>query len=482
MHERVSSVVLLFFLLLGMRLTALGAERRSCAVLPFESGKLLSEEETQSLMYRYDAALRRTDALQVMTRGEVSRRLAAAGHDRKRYSSAAAAAIAAGTALGVEYVIFGNVEQQGNRWYLETSLVDVSRHRYINRVRSYLEDSREPFLLLAPGSNAKDLFTDVKLPRTSVRAPQALERQPEPAPEVAPVPKPAPPGTAPERTPDTTPKPTPKPHRPTVTPAPTIDRPERPEPLDLDLDLGAGSDIDDVLSYVSGNLEVGTRFIARTLLSENKDNFLGSIDHLEMDEDMFPTDIFVAWFFTEDLGIEFEWDTIEADTITTKDGHNDGRVRLSGPVVSMIARFPITTATEEFFNRLTPYAGVGVAFLGGNFEPEGWWHHGFSHPDWHAAEQRYADWVAAGQPPWPNGGYQRNLSVKGTTGFVVTGGCTALLDWWDGLYADFYIRYMNVRSDATVVLSRYATIVDDERTAELPFHNLTFGLGLRYAF
>ena len=180
MHKRVSSVVLLFFLLLGMRLTALGAERRSCAVLPFESGKLLSEEETQSLMYRYDAALRRTDALQVMTRGEVSRRLAAAGHDRKRYSSAAAAAIAAGTALGVEYVIFGNVEQQGNRWYLETSLVDVSRHRYINRVRSYLEDSREPFLLLAPGSNAKDLFTDVKLPRTSVRAPQALERQPEP--------------------------------------------------------------------------------------------------------------------------------------------------------------------------------------------------------------------------------------------------------------------------------------------------------------
>lgn len=459
MRNRIWTVVLLPGFLTALLASRAAGSMPSCAVLPFETDSVLSEEDGQALMYRFDAALRREGAFEVMTRGEVGRRLAIRKHDPAKYSSGGAAALGAGVALGVDYVIFGTVEQKGNRWYLETSLIDVQRHRYVGRIRSFLDDTRERFLVLAPASNARDLLMEYK-PRQSQRQTPSTSAQ-----------RPGPPVTTGETS------------KPSVDaqPAPATP-PGSPKIEDLGFDIMTETDMDSPFYLVAEKLEVGTRMIVRTLLSENKDNFLGSIDHLELDEDLLPTDIFVAWFFTEDLGIEFEWDTIEADTITTQDGHNDGRVELTGPVVSLMARFPIRNAREPFLNCLTPYTGVGIAVFSGHFEPEGWWHNGFSHPDWHTAQKLYTDWLAAGQPPWPNGGYQRTLSVDNTIGFLLTGGCTAAIAAVDGLSVDMYLRYMNVKSDTTVVLSRYERIIEDERTAALPLHNLTFGLGVRYAF
>jgi hypothetical protein len=235
-----------------------------------------------------------------------------------------------------------------------------------------------------------------------------------------------------------------------------------------DHESGAESSI---RSTIAGRLEVGVRVSQFSLLEDSsgaldafgvpQGTFIGTINGLEEEQELIPPEVFVHFNLNQYIGIELAYDSLELKTRTVDD-KSDGTLTMSGPVFSLIGRYP----TGGSF---TPYAGLGVALFGAEFDAQAHWALGFTNPE---------EFAAAGSPSTPNGGRTRTMFVDDGTGVVLTGGC--LWRFADDWAADAFVRYMDIDSSALfrVQVSGRTTT---EGTGTFIGENLAFGIGVRYA-
>jgi outer membrane protein W len=216
-------------------------------------------------------------------------------------------------------------------------------------------------------------------------------------------------------------------------------------------------------AFSANRLEVGTRITAFALQDTTNPKFLGTINRLKESQSALPLKIFIDWFFHPNWGGELMWDYLRVET-GTREGNSDGDWTLTGPVLSVIGRYPNDT-------QWTPYAGLGFAFYNAGFEPEAWWHLGFHSPD---------EWIAEGSPGESISGLTQNMQPKDPVGIVVQGGCTYefAADW----LLDLHARFTSVEIDDFHVLSVEGTPIDSRGTYKIPLSHISFGIGIRYAF
>jgi opacity protein-like surface antigen len=226
-----------------------------------------------------------------------------------------------------------------------------------------------------------------------------------------------------------------------------------------------------------GHLEIGTRIVHFGIKKDTGGGFLGTIDKLDAKQNYDPTRIFAAWkggtVERFPWGVELTWERLAVNTITSSTGQNDGTLELSGPVLTVFARWPTPS-------RFTPFAGVGAVYFNRTHVTKGWWHHGFyDAEDWREADREYYWWRATGAEPWPNEGVTRTFDLEESWGWVFTAGCAAALI--PNLEAELYFRYTGVDVDNTYSLAFYGVPVD-VRHNTFDLSNYAWGVGARYRF
>lgn len=220
---------------------------------------------------------------------------------------------------------------------------------------------------------------------------------------------------------------------------------------------------EDATRGVAGKLEVGSRIVTYSLLDPDGD-FMGSIDHLDEEQDLTPNRFFVDWLFSPYWGVELTWDEIQMSTITMADGHDDGTIMADGPIFTVFGRYPNNSM-------VTPFAGMGLAFLSGSFDPETWWR-------LHYPNREY--WHNMGSPRTPLGGVTKEVSVDDTVAFVLTGGCDAALT--EHFSASIYARLMWGELDADYKILHDGNVTEDRGTHSFPIDNIALGIGIKYSF
>lgn len=229
-------------------------------------------------------------------------------------------------------------------------------------------------------------------------------------------------------------------------------------------------------SVLTDHLEIGTR-VTYFFFKDETGDFVGTVDTMDSKQIMDPVKFFVDFKFNRYIGMEITWDRVAFNTITSWTPpigyHNDGTFKLSGPMFSVFGMLPNDTG-------FIPYAGIGFAFFNNTSVTEGWWHHGFRGSSMNEINKKYEDWVAAGSPPWPNGGYERTfIPDDSTTGIMLTTGCsikmTRHLSW------DLYLRYTHAVIDFDFTLSDYG-VLSRIQEEEFDISNFAAGVGLKYVF
>ena len=229
---------------------------------------------------------------------------------------------------------------------------------------------------------------------------------------------------------------------------------------------------------VHDHLRIGLRY-RRIRLDDDRrsqdDSFLGSITELNTVDDYEPiTWLTFDWLFTPYVGARLAWEQVRAETQTSQQtaslNHSDGDVDLFGPSLMLLLRYP-----SSF--RVTPTVGIGYAWLSATFEHNPIWHNGFGGEN---REIAYQVWVEAGSPAWPNGGYQRTITLDDTTAFILYGELAVRLT--DRLEVHAFIQSMDVKGvDLSYELSFYGNAFRSEQ-AEFPMSHTAYGLGLRWTF
>lgn len=207
-------------------------------------------------------------------------------------------------------------------------------------------------------------------------------------------------------------------------------------------------------SYIRDRLSAGLRWTFFALTDDSQQEFdaggtfIGgfttgiSIDRLDESHEWFPT-LYLRWEASDYVSIEFAWEKLVAATRTYWDGHTDGDVILSGPSLLVVGRYPNDT---DF----TPYAGIGLAFLDGEFD--------------HA--------------PWGQG--YHIIRADGTYGLLLQVGCSTPIA--DRVHFDLTLRYMMADSDAHFYLHHGGGRTTNHAYWTFPLDNFGAHLGFRYAF
>lgn len=198
--------------------------------------------------------------------------------------------------------------------------------------------------------------------------------------------------------------------------------------------------------------EIGTRLLHVELQDDERgvgtdtrdDNFLGTIDQLDLDDDLAPTRIYAQYFFSENIGVGVSYDAIEADA--TDEEASDGLIQASGPILYLVGRYPNGSA-------FTPFAEVGVGFYSTSFDEEESW----------------AD----------DGEFRRYMKTDDAEAFVLALGCDYNINeaWSVNLYArvveglDFDAAHYNTENPSR-----------PRQTGEFTLDYFGVGLGVKYAF
>lgn len=204
-------------------------------------------------------------------------------------------------------------------------------------------------------------------------------------------------------------------------------------------------------SVLSG-LEIGTRIIHVELNEDARgtgtdtrdDNFLGSIDLLDADQDYAPTRIYLQYFPIEYVGLGVSYDKVEADA--ADENGSDGIVGMDGPIFYLVGRLP----TESAF---TPFAEIGVGFYHAYFEEDSEW----------------AD----------DGDFYRYMDVESTEALVLALGCD--YKFTESLSANVYARLV----EGATIDARHFNSEDPSDPRQTGDFNLDYfglGIGIKYAF
>jgi len=177
-------------------------------------------------------------------------------------------------------------------------------------------------------------------------------------------------------------------------------------------------------------------------------SFLGSIIELDPQNSDRLDRLFLQWSVNRYWGFELTYDEIRAKTYTFWDGHTDGTFELQGPILTVYGEVTM-------WNRITPRAGVGVAFFDGNFDHDPLWRHA--------------------------AGLLQTMDTENSTGIVYLLGCEIALNAHWAL--DLYARHTDAHIDAHYTIAwEDGTVFDDRGVTRFPMTNRAFGLGLVYSF
>lgn len=226
-------------------------------------------------------------------------------------------------------------------------------------------------------------------------------------------------------------------------------------------DLGSFDDF--ITNYIEGRLQIGTRIDYRIFTNSDSGHkggtqgtgtYLGTIYALEVQQDYLPRRFFLSYFFTQQFGLEFAYDSITGRTRAidseTEALKTDGDATLSGPTISLLGRYPNST----YF---TPYAGIGVGLFSGDFEETAAWAHSY----------------------WGTDDRNRRMSVDNVTAFLLTLGVTWEFDpHW---LLDGSLQYMKADADA-VFYGDINGIIDTVQAGHFPMDNVALRLGVIYSF
>jgi hypothetical protein len=261
-----------------------------------------------------------------------------------------------------------------------------------------------------------------------------------------------------------------------ITPVAKPPAPTSPAPADLP--LWAEDAWESTYDLLHEHLRIGVRYRQINLKDDKRDaenSFLGSITELNTQSDYEPiTWLTFGWQFNPYIGVQFAWEQLRAETRTDQEtaslNHSDGIVDLDGPGLMLLLRYPNKT-------RLIPSAGIGYAWLTSTFEHNPVWNNGFGGDNRQVA---YDAWVAAGSPPWPNGGYQRTITLDDTTAVILYAELAFQITPRLDVHA--FIESMEVEGvDLSYGLSRYGYEFASYQ-AEFPMSCTAYGVGLRWSF
>jgi opacity protein-like surface antigen/TolB-like protein len=447
----------------------------TCAVMSFEGAGAEDAGLAVLAGSKFAGLIAKSDAYNVIPRLTVNQNLLAQNYDRASYKSTDAAGRAAGKMLKMDYVIIGNVKHTADGYTLKVSLVNIKNGKVEKNATTKQKSSMNEFANNAPQEAVELLLGTIK-PKQEAPAPIVVAPVAKPVAKPAIVEKPAvvEPVKAVAVRPVAVTPPEPVPAQ-VVVPEPIIDLgEEQPMQSKSEPPVIAGSSYPGK-DWLSNHLQIGTRITRFNLMKtrksgENGDasgNFLGSIQELEAIEDYWPTKLYADVYPIRYLGIELTWDDARARTgawsLPEYPYHSDGDFVISGPIVSLIGRYPNST-------KFTPYAGAGIAFLHGKFLSSAWWHGGY---------HSVGDWQAAGEPDESALPVARNIDVDNVHGTVYFAGCDYAVT--DNLLAGIYVRYMEVSLDAhysETILGTVYPLGD----YSIPMDNIAYGLGISYAF
>lgn len=226
-----------------------------------------------------------------------------------------------------------------------------------------------------------------------------------------------------------------------------------------------GTSTDGILTLLRRHVEIGTRITHFELKDDRRstdDTFLGSIIRLDDKQDLMPTKLFLAFRVNDLFGFELNYDKVAARTITVT-GKSDGTISMSGPIVSLFARYPNQTA-------FTPFAGFGLAYFSAAFNETDHWRLGYDSPE---------DYISAGKPATPKGDRLRTMHVSSDVGRVIVLGLIwRITNSWA---LDAFWRTMDVEADA-VFTSTVHGVPENSRHGEFPLDHDAWGLGAKYIF
>lgn len=228
--------------------------------------------------------------------------------------------------------------------------------------------------------------------------------------------------------------------------------------------------------HIAGKLQIGTRSVHRVLTDSDSGHkygtygtgtYLGTIYGLDEVQSYVPNKFFLAYFFTDYVGVELAYDSIKAETLATEINttteKSDGDANLYGPTLSVIGRLPTSTP-------FTPYASFGLGFYSGDFDEEAHWALGYSNA---------AEYEAAGSPATPRGGRVREIVLDDAIGIILGAGCTyAFNPRW---MLDLSATYTQVDTDATFNGYNYG-VKNTEQDGNFPMDNFALRVGVVYQF
>lgn len=228
--------------------------------------------------------------------------------------------------------------------------------------------------------------------------------------------------------------------------------------------------------YITGKLQIGTRMATRILTDSDSGHkggtygsgtYLGTIYAIDEIQDYVPYLFFMKYSFSDYISAELGYDSVSGETRATSIGYSedksDGDINLSGPTISIVAKYPNST-------KFSPYTSVGVGFFFGDFDESAHWALGYK------SESQYE---AYGSPSTVLNGRTRVMDVDNGIGLLLGLGCTyAVTEHW---LLDLSVQYTKVDVDATFYGYTYG-VLDTEQDGNFPMDNVAFRFGVAYQF
>lgn len=458
-RQTVHRIVLVIGAILGLAFpcstVAQDDELPACVVLPLEAGPQVGPGLPGVVAARLSDTLQEQGQVALVPREVIHTRLTKYGFVRANYETETEAATVAGLVVRADYVIIGNIDYSPRGYALSLSLVDVRTGQSIRRGTTDPVADPQDFVRRAPRSVIRFLIpageSVVVLSPEPLPLPPRQTGQPAvPAPVVAdPVIPPEPVAAVEE--PLYQPAPVPKPVVEQVAPPLVDDAP--------DVSYVSQPSSESFADYVHNRLEIGTRVTYFRLMRADDDHFLGTIDHLAVEQDLWPIKLFALWKIVPDFGVELTWDHVSAEAQTPDDP--DGTFSAYGPIVTGVLRFKTEYGWE-------PYGFAGFAWMFGEFSPHDWWGDGYPSP---------VEWEENGMTPTVK---SRHMDVADSFGIVIGGGAAYAFN--DRLALDLYLRYMSLELGDHYYIMQGDDVVDDRGVTKIPFDNVALGIGLKYVY
>lgn len=150
-------------------------------------------------------------------------------------------------------------------------------------------------------------------------------------------------------------------------------------------DYSVGGDDSFYEKWIKGRLSLGLTYSIFSLSEGNRpanreQDFLGNVNELTEYHPMRFAPV-LEYKVCDYLSLSATFMHISICTMNFNNHLGDGVGTLEGPALGVDLTYPL------FDGKVYPHAGIGVAFLAGDFEEDTWWHLGYSNPESRAASR-----------------------------------------------------------------------------------------------